>query len=337
MGKKKQMRGLFSQPLLTAVGEALAQNEQVILFQNRRGFSPFVQCADCGYIPQCKHCSVSLTYHKQKHLLLCHYCGYTERPAGECPACRSTHIQTKGFGTEKIEEELQQHFPAARLSRLDMDTTQAKHAYQHIISEFETGAKDILIGTQMITKGLDFSRVSLVGILNADNLLNFPDFRAHERSFQLLTQVSGRAGRKERQGRVIIQTAQPDNPVIRFVQQYDYNALFNLQLVERREFDFPPYVRMIGINLKHTDAAVLQQAAAAFRNAAVAALGSRLFGPFEPAVQRIQRKYILSFWIRTGKQDSQPGLKKYLWRQFEQLRTHKGWSGLDILVDVDPV
>jgi primosomal protein N' (replication factor Y) len=336
MRKKKRMDGLFSQPLLTAIGEALEKKEQVILFQNRRGFSPFIQCADCGYIPQCKHCSVSLTYHKQQHALVCHYCGYTERLPGSCAACGNANIQTKGFGTEKIEEELQRYFPEARLARLDMDTTRAKHAYRRIIREFEMGQKDILIGTQMVTKGLDFSRVNLVGILNADNLLNFPDFRAHERSFQLLTQVSGRAGRKERRGRVLIQTAQPNNPVIHFVQQHDYLAWFNLQLAERHEFDFPPYVRLIGVNMKHTNETVLQQAASLFKEHAGALLGHRLLGPFPPAVPRIQRKYILSFWIRAGRQDNLSELKNILGRQFDQLRTHQGWSGLEFVADVDP-
>ena len=337
MRKKKRMDGLFSQPLLTAIGEALERKEQAILFQNRRGFSPFIQCADCGYIPQCRHCSVSLTYHKQRHALICHYCGYTERLPGHCAECGSADIQTKGFGTEKIEEDLQRYFPEARLARLDLDTTRAKHAYQRIINEFETGEKDILIGTQMVTKGLDFGRVSLVGILNADNLLNFPDFRAHERSFQLLTQVSGRAGRKERRGRVLIQTTQPNSPVIRFVQQHDYQAWFNLQLAERHEFTFPPYVRLIGVNMKHTNETVLQQAAALFREHAGAVLGARLLGPFPPLVSRIQQKYILSFWIRAGRQDPLSDLKKMLIQQFEQLRARQGWSGLEFVADVDPV
>ena len=337
MRKKKRMNGLFSQPLLTAIEEALEKKEQVILFQNRRGFSPFIQCADCGHIPQCKHCSVSLTYHKQQHALICHYCGYTERLQGYCGECGSANIQTKGFGTEKIEEELQQFFPDARLARLDLDTTRAKHAFRRIIHEFETGQKDILVGTQMVTKGLDFGRVSLVGILNADNLLNFPDFRAHERSFQLLTQVSGRAGRKERRGRVLIQTTQPDNPVIQFVQQHDYHACFNLQLLERHEFSFPPYVRLIGVNMKHTNEAVLQQAAALFKEHAGALLGHRLLGPFPPVVPRIQQKHILSFWIRTGRQDNLPEVKKMLAQQFEQLRARQGWSGLEFVADVDPV
>ncbi|MDR3184772.1 MAG: primosomal protein N' [Prevotellaceae bacterium] len=336
MRKKKRMHGLFSQPLLTAIGEALERHEQVILFQNRRGFSPFIQCEDCGHIPQCRHCSVSLTYHKHRHALICHYCGYTERLPGSCAACGNTDIQAKGFGTEKVEEDLQRCFPDARLARLDMDTTRAKHAFRRIIGEFEAGQKDILVGTQMVTKGLDFGRVSLVGILNADNLLGFPDFRAHERSFQLLTQVSGRAGRKERRGRVLIQTSQPNNPVIRFVQQHDYHAWFNLQLAERHEFAFPPYVRLIGVNLKHTNEILLQQAAALFREQAGALLGSRLFGPFPPPVPRIQRKHILSFWIRTARHDNLAELKSVLLQQFGQLRARPGWSGLEFVADVDP-
>jgi primosomal protein N' (replication factor Y) len=337
MRKKKQMTGLFSQTLIDAIGETLAKNEQVILFQNRRGFSPFIQCADCGYIPQCKRCSVSLTYHKHTNLLMCHYCGYTQRLPTACPECYSTNIQTKGFGTEKIEEELQYYFPAARLARLDMDTTRTKHAFQRIISDFEAGKNDVLIGTQMVTKGLDFSNVSLVGILNADNLLNFPDFRAHERSFQLLTQVSGRAGRKERQGRVIIQTGQPKSPVIKFVKQHDYHSLFNLQLLERHEFAFPPYTRLISVNFKHTNESILRQAAATFKKNTERVLNRRLYGPFQPLIYRVQSKYITAFWIRVERIDNIPELKKYLLQQFDLLRSHQGWSNLDIIADVDPV
>jgi primosomal protein N' (replication factor Y) len=334
--KKKQMQGMFSLPLVNAIGNALERKEQVILFQNRRGFAPFVQCGDCGYIPQCRQCSVSLTYHKQAHRLMCHYCGHSERLSGTCSGCGSANVQTKGFGTEKIEEELQQLFPTARLARLDLDTTRAKNAYSRIIGDFEAGRKDILIGTQMVTKGLDFSRVSLVGILNADNLLNFPDFRAHERSFHLLTQVSGRAGRKDKTGQVIIQTAQPDSQVIRFVQQSDYLSFFHSQLTDRKEFSFPPYSRLIALYFKHTNEEVLQQAVAAFRQEVRPILGTRLFGPFQPVVHRVQNKYILAFWIRNNVKDNLQELKSYLLQQFARLRTRQGWSGLDIVADVDP-
>ncbi len=334
--KRKQMNGLFSQPLITAIGEALARNEQIILFQNRRGFSPFVQCADCGYIPQCRQCSVSLTYHKYGNQLSCHYCGHAEPLTGTCPSCGGGNIQTKGFGTEKVEEELQSYFPSARLARLDLDTTRAKHAYSRILGDFESGKKDILIGTQMVTKGLDFSRVNLVGILNADNSLNFPDFRAHERTFQLLSQVGGRAGRKEGKGRVLIQTAQPNNPVIQQVCRHDYPSFFEQQLLERREFSFPPYARLIAIYFRHTNETLLKQAAAAFKQETGPILGERLFGPFQPSVYRVQNKYIMAFWVRTNKKDNLPDVKLFLLEQFAHLRTRPGWSGLDIVPDVDP-
>ncbi len=334
--KKKQMHGLFSQPLINAIGESLAKEEQVILFQNRRGFSPFVQCADCGHIPQCKQCSVSLTYHKYSNLLMCHYCGYTEQLTGICPSCGGSNVQTKGFGTEKIEEEIQSYFPSARLARLDLDTTRTKHAYQRILGDFEAGKKDILIGTQMVTKGLDFSKVNLVGILNADNLLNFPDFRAHERTFQLLTQVSGRAGRKSGEGKVLVQTSQPDNPIIQMVSDYNFPSYFEQQLVERKEFAFPPYARLIAIYFKHTNDGILKQTVAAFKENVAPILGERLFGPFVPVVYRVQNKYITAFWVRTNKKDNLPDLKMFLLEQFAFLRTQPGWSGLDIIADVDP-
>ena len=334
--KKKQMQGLFSQSLVNAIAEALERKEQIILFQNRRGFAPFVQCGDCGYIPQCRQCSVSLTYHKQLNRLMCHYCGYSKQLSGTCPDCSSANVQTKGFGTEKIEEELQQLFPAARLARMDLDTTRSKNAYRRIIGDFEAGKKDILIGTQMVTKGLDFSKVSLVGILNADSLLNFPDFRAHERSFHLLTQVSGRAGRKDKTGQVIIQTAQPDNQIIHFVQQGDFSSFFYSQLTDRKEFAFPPYSRLLALYFKHTKKEILQQAVAAFKQESRLVLGARLFGPFEPVVHRIQNRYILAFWIRSTAKDNLPELKTFLLQQFAELRTRKGWSGLDIVADVDP-
>jgi primosomal protein N' (replication factor Y) len=255
---------------------------------------------------------------------------------GACADCGSSKVQTKGFGTEKIEEEVQQLFPAARLARLDLDTTRAKNAYQRIIGDFEAGKKDILIGTQMVTKGLDFSQVSLVGILNADNLLNFPDFRAHERSFHLLTQVSGRAGRKGKTGQVIIQTAQPKNQILHFVQQHDFSSFFHQQLSDRKEFAFPPYSRLIALYFKHRNEELLQQAATAFKQAVHSILGSRLFGPFQPVVHRVQNKYILAFWIRSNAKENLQELKKILLQQFAQLRTQQGWSGLDIVADVDP-
>ena len=335
--KRKKMHGLFSQPLLDAIGEALGRNEQVILFQNRRGYSPYVQCAECGYIPHCHQCSVSLTYHKQGNVLLCHYCGAAQPLFAVCPECKSANIQTKGFGTEKAEDELQVFLPQARIARLDLDAARAKHAYSRILGGFAQGNIDVLIGTQMVTKGLDFERVTLVGILNADGLLNFPDFRAHEHSFQLMSQVSGRAGRKDRQGRVIIQTAQPANPVIRLVQDADYGNLFNLQLLERREFHFPPYSRLISVTLKHRQQDTLQQAATLLRNLLAPVLQQRLTGPFQPLVNRIQNRYLACFWIRLERDANARSLKQFLAEQLDALHRRQGLSGVEVAIDVDPM
>ncbi|MDR0581736.1 MAG: primosomal protein N' [Prevotellaceae bacterium] len=334
--KRKKMHGLFSQPLLDAIGEALSKNEQVILFQNRRGYSPFVQCSECGHIPRCTRCSVSLTYHRQGNVLLCHYCGASQPLLAVCPECKSPNIQTKGAGTERAEDELQLFFPQARIARLDLDAARAKHAYSHILGSFAQRRIDILVGTQMITKGLDFEHVSLVGILNADTLLNFPDFRAHERSFQLMTQVSGRAGRKDKQGRVIIQTAQPSNPIIYLVRKADYNGLFNLQLLERREFHFPPYSRLTSITLKHRQPDILQPAAEMLRNLLSPALQQRLTGPFQPAVNRIQNRYLACFWVRLERDAHAGALKHFLMEQLAALRRQRGFSGIEATVDVDP-
>jgi primosomal protein N' (replication factor Y) len=335
--KKKQTTGLFSFRLQEAIGEALEKKEQIILFQNRRGFSPFVQCADCGYIPHCQQCSVSFTYHKQHNELLCHYCGTAQKLPATCPECHSPNIQTKGFGTEKAEDELQLLFPQARIARLDVDATRSKQAYSRILGNFARRSIDILVGTQMVTKGLDFEHVSLVGILHADNMLNFPDFRAYERSFQLMTQVSGRAGRQAKQGRVIIQTGQPDNPIIHLVKEANYTAMFNRQLIERKEFHFPPYSRLLSITLKHHREEVLMQAAGTLKQALVPALGQRLTGPFQPMVNRIQNRYLLCFWVRLEKHARANDLKKRLAEQAASLLLHKGFSGIILTIDVDPL
>ncbi len=334
--KKKQWNGLFSHQLLHAMEETLAQNEQVILFQNRRGFSPFVQCDECGYIPHCRQCSVSLTYHKNVHALVCHYCGFTQSLPGACPECHSHALKTKGFGTEQLEEDLRILFPAARIGRLDLDSARGKHAYGRIIGAFERGETDILVGTQMVSKGLDFEHVSLVGVLNADNLLNFPDFRAHERSYQLLTQVSGRAGRKNRKGRVIIQTAQPENLVIDLVKKGDYTTFFAAQLTERKEFLFPPYTRLISLTLKHYKAETLQQAADTLRTLLLPVLGKRLTGPFQPLVHQIQNRHILNFWIRLERTHPSDKMKTLLVENFAKLHAIAGFSGVEISIDVDP-
>lgn len=333
--KKKVVSG-FSESLLNAIKAALSRNEQVILFQNRRGFSPFVQCNDCGHVAKCRHCDVSLTYHKYNSALTCHYCGYSIPMPSVCPACNSSSIKTKGFGTEKIEDELSLLIPEARIGRLDLDSTKSKFAYSRILYNFEAHTVDILIGTQMITKGLDFGNVSLVGIMNADNLLNFPDFRAYERSFQLMSQVAGRAGRKDRQGEVIIQTAVPENPVIRQVVNHDYISFFDTQIDERRIFNYPPFCRLVILSIKHTNQDLVRAAGDILKTALVKIFGKDVAGPEPPPVGRIQNKYILNFRIKLKKNSNLNQWKYLMNNAFIQLKSDKKYAGIIIVADVDP-
>ena len=302
--KRKQMRSVFTPELYNEIASALQNKEQVILFQNRRGFAPFVQCGKCGWIPKCRYCDVSMTYHKNRSSLICHYCGHTTSLVASCKECGSDEIKTRGFGTEKIEDEIKLLFPEARVARMDLDTTRAKNAYEQLIWQFETGKVDILVGTQMVTKGLDFDHVRVVGVLNADNLLNYPDFRSYERSYQLIMQVSGRAGRKNNRGKVIVQTTQPNHPVIQDVIANDYYKLFSRQMAERKMFRYPPYYRLIKIVVKHQNRERLDLAAmnlaTAFRNI----FNKNVLGPEYPVVGRIQmwfQKEILIKLPRDGK------------------------------------
>jgi primosomal protein N' (replication factor Y) len=290
--RKKQREGYFSDVLLDEIRSSLAKKEQVILFQNRRGYAPFLECKGCGYVPKCKNCDVSLTHHAVFNTLNCHYCGYTEPMPKACPVCSSPQLDSKGFGTERIEDEIKQLFPEAKVQRMDLDTTRSKKAYQRIIDDVETGKVDILIGTQMVTKGLDFERVSLVGILNADNMLNFPDFRAHERAFQMIAQVSGRAGRKHRRGKVVVQTNAPLHPVIQQVVAHDYKAMFNTQCHERELFRYPPFYRMIQLTLKHRDAEVVARASTRLAGELRRQFADRVAGPVVPVVSRIQNQHL---------------------------------------------
>ena len=245
------MNGPFSPLLLAKTREALERGEQVILFQNRRGYAPMIECKQCGWVPHCQHCDVSLTFHRNLNQLTCHYCGYTYQVPAECPACGCKELFTRGFGTEKIEAEVQDIFPEARIARMDLDTTRSRHAYERIISDFSAGRTNLLIGTQMISKGLDFDKVSVVGILNADAMLNYPDFRAYEHGFMMMSQVSGRAGRKGKRGLVILQTKSPDLPLIDQIVRNDYQAFYKSVIAERRQFHYPPYYRLIYVFLKH--------------------------------------------------------------------------------------
>lgn len=334
--KRKRMTGHFSDDLLTEIGAALGRKEQLILFQNRRGYAPFVECKSCAYVPKCRHCDVSLTYHNHINTLTCHYCGYTEPLPKICPSCNTPSLETRGFGTEKIEDEVKELFPKARVSRMDLDTTRTKKSYQQIIADFEDHKVDILVGTQMVTKGLDFANVSLVGILNADNLLNFPDFRAFERAFQMMSQVSGRAGRKNKQGQVILQTAHPEHPVIAQVISNDYRAMYHSQCEERKDFHYPPYYRMIQITLKHKDVQVLLNACQWANKELKMVFGNRLLGPVIPSVSRIQNYYIRHFVLKLEVEASPAKAKEIVKELMLHLLTQSKFKSVKISYDVDP-
>jgi len=302
--KQHQVQGVFSDFLIERIGEALDKKEQVILFQNRRGYAVRMICNTCQTMPTCKYCDVTLTYHKKTGLLKCHYCGYAITVPHECPTCHSTDIEMKGFGTEKVEDTLAEIFPQASIARMDLDTTRSKNGYQQIISDFEQHKTDILVGTQMVTKGLDFDRVSVVGILNADALISFPDFRSFERAFQLLAQVSGRAGRKEVPGKVVIQSYQPEHPALKYVETNDFIAMYNSQIAERKEYHYPPITRLVKVTLKHPDEKVVTEAAQTLAVPLREAFPGHVLGPQAPLVSRIQNYYLEDFWIKLAK-DSQ--------------------------------
>lgn len=334
--RKKQHEGHFSDVLLEKINLALQQQEQVILFQNRRGYAPYVECKACAYIPKCKNCDVSLTLHAVANSLNCHYCGYIERLPQECPSCKTPGLQTRGFGTEKIEEEIKKFFPDARVMRMDLDTTRSKKGYARIISAMERRQVDVLIGTQMVTKGLDFEKVSLVGILNADNLLNFPDFRSHERAFQLMAQVSGRAGRKHKKGLVIIQTYSPDHPVIQQVLHHDYQAMFDLQTQERALFKYPPFYRMIQITLKHRDFKVVDRAADKLTATLRIAFGNRVLGPVVPLIARVQNQYIRQILFKFETAASVKAARTTLLNILSELNAQPEFKSVRVSCDVDP-
>ena len=334
---KKRMNGPFSPLLLQYIREALEQKEQVILFQNRRGFVPLLECHTCGWVPRCKHCDVSLTYHKGTGLLTCHYCGYTTAVPRRCPACDGTDLRGLGFGTEKVEDEVRVLFPEARVARLDLDTARSRSAYERIISDFEQGKTDILIGTQMVSKGLDFDHVSVVGILNADTMLNFPDFRAYERSFQLMAQVAGRAGRKEKQGRVVLQTKSIDHPIIAQVMANDYRGMADVQLAERQVFHYPPYWRLIYVYLKHRDEVLLETMARVMAENLRASLGDRVLGPDKPPVARVQSLCIRKLVVKVETAASLLKVRKLLVQVQRQLSEDVRAKSLLVYYDVDPM
>lgn len=336
--RKKEMESHFTPLLLEKIAKALGNKEQVILFQNRRGYAPYIECKACAYVPHCKNCDVSLTVHKVFNTLTCHYCGYTEPIPNICPACGTPGtLSTKGFGTEKIEDEIRIIFPDAKVSRMDLDTTRSKKSYEKIIADFEQHKVDILIGTQMVSKGLDFECVSLVGILNADNMLNFPDFRAHERAYQLMAQVSGRAGRKNKAGTVVLQTSLPEHPVIGQVIRNDYKAMFEMQCEERKLFRYPPYFRMIQIVLRHRDPKVLTHAANTMAANMKAVFGARVLGPNVPSVSRIQNMFIKHLLLKFEVEVAPERAKELLQQISNQVLAQPNFKGLWINLDVDPM
>ena len=334
---RKMMKGAYSPQLLAAVREALENGEQAILFQNRRGFAPMIECKVCGWVPKCKNCDVSLTLHKNINLLTCHYCGYTYPVPTECPNCGSTELMGRGVGTEKVEDQLSEIFPEARIARMDLDTTRTRNAYERLITDFSTGKTNLLIGTQMISKGLDFDKVRVVGILNADSMLNYPDFRAYEHAFMMMSQVSGRAGRKGKRGLVILQTKSPTLPVISQVVHNDYTGFYKDLLEERRAFRYPPFYHLINVFLKHKHDKVCQQASMEMGQMLRGWFGERVLGPDKPAVARVKTMNIRKIVIKLENTIDYRKVREYLTYSQERMLKDPRYGALQIYFDVDPM
>lgn len=335
--RRKMMTGPFSPPLIAAVNEALKIGQQVILFQNRRGFAPMIECRTCGWVPKCTNCDVSLTMHKSMNLLTCHYCGYTFRIPTVCPACGGTDLRGRGFGTEKVEEYVGQLFPDARVARMDLDTTRTRNAYGRIIDDFSSGRTNLLIGTQMVSKGLDFDRVSVVGILNADAMLNYPDFRAYEHAFMMMAQVSGRAGRKGQRGKVFLQTKNKELPIIRQVVENDYQGFYEALLEERRLFSYPPFHRLVYVFLRHRHDDVVETAGIEMGSRLRQGLGDRILGPDKPSIARVKNLHIRKIVIKLENGIDQKAVRLYLRTVQQQLLQDKRYAALQVYYDVDPM
>lgn len=335
--RKKRMNGPFSPLLLQYIREALEQKEQVILFQNRRGFAPMIECNTCGWVPKCKNCDVSLTYHKGMNQLTCHYCGYTYQVPRVCPACEGTDLRNRGFGTEKIEDDIKALFPETAVARMDLDTTRTRSAYERIIADFEQGKTDILIGTQMVSKGLDFDHVSVVGILNADTMLNYPDFRAYERAFQLMAQVAGRAGRKNKRGRVVLQTKSIDHPIIPQVIANDYEGMVDGQLAERQMFHYPPYYRLVYVYLKNRNETLLDLMAQTMAAKLRAIFGNRILGPDKPPVARVQTLFIRKIVLKIETKAPMAHVRELLVQVQKEMVAEDRFKSLIVYYDVDPM
>ena len=337
LGRRKMMAGPFSPLLLLRVRQALERGEQAILFQNRRGFAPMIECHQCGWVPTCQHCDVKLTLHRQLNQLTCHYCGAVYQVPAQCPCCGGTDLRTHGYGTEKIEEQVREAFPDARISRMDLDTTRTRNGYERIISDFGAGRTNILIGTQMISKGLDFDKVSVVGIVNADGMLNQPDFRAYEHAFMMMSQVAGRAGRKGRRGLVILQTKQKDLPVIGMVVRNDYAALYKNLIAERQAFHYPPYYRLIYVYLRHRQDGVVQTAATELGSQLRQWFGGRVLGPDKPSVAKVKQQNIRKLVLKLENGLDMKKVRKYLLLAQSQILADKRYSSLTVYYDVDPL
>lgn len=333
--RKNRMKSVFTPVLIKEMEAALKSGKQVILFQNRRGYSSFLECDNCNWIPRCLSCDVSLTYHRITENLICHYCGYTRKVPGLCSECHSSRIVTRGFGTELVEDDIELLFPEAKTARLDLDTSRSVKSYEKIFHDFANGKTNILVGTQMLSKGLDFEKVGLVGILNADQMLNYPDFRAYERSFQLMMQVSGRAGRRNEQGKVVIQTSDPGNPVIRYVRDNDFDGFFNDQHIERQTFNYPPFVRIIKISLRNKNPGKLREASFSLAEEIKAIFGKRVLGPMDPVIGRIQTYYIKDILLKIEKTASFDRARKLLQTVLTGFQETQGRQ-TKIQIDVDP-
>jgi primosomal protein N' (replication factor Y) len=336
--KQKKMKGDFSSKLVEEIEKTLNNEEQVIIFQNRRGYAPYLNCETCGWIPKCENCSVSLTYHLYKNELRCHYCGFRQHIPSTCNSCGSMELETKSFGTEKLEEDLKLMFPEHRVKRMDLDTTRKKYGYQTIIEEFESGTIDILVGTQMVSKGLDFNKVALVGIFDADRMLHFPDFRAHERTFQLITQVSGRAGRRKKKGKVIIQTYSPEDIILKMIQEHNYEGFYQKEIQERKHYKYSPFYRLINITLKHKDSRACREACEYLSGSLKEIFGnSRILGPHEGLIAKIRNQYIWEILVKLERGGVDlPKAKEILKNRVFEMKQQKEFRNIHLIFDVDP-
>lgn len=337
MRKKKENNGIFSTPMLMSVRNALDNGKQSIMFQNRRGFAPIVVCKECGWTPKCVNCDVSLVYHKRMNEIRCHYCGHTLSLPPLCPACGQNGVEIYGYGTERIAESLQEMFPETKVARMDLDTTRNKDSYEEIIDAFSHYQTDILVGTQMVSKGLDFENVAIVGVLNADTMLNFPDFRSNERAFNMLEQVAGRAGRKHERGKVIIQTTDPENPIIKYVKAHDYLGYYKEELTERSRFCFPPFTKVINIYLKHKDEAIVDRIAVDYTIALQKVFGERVLGPEKPFVSRVATYYLQCIMLKIEANASMRKVKALLRQIYENMSEDRQMKNVVLYYDVDPV